>query len=405
MKIQEIRTIVTCPDKQSFVVVKIITDEGVYGVGEGTKNGRELAVATLIDKHLAPTLIGRDPIASEDIWKFLYKGAYWRGGPIEMAAIAAIDMALWDIKGKLAGLPVYKLLGGPTRKKLLTYAHTGGRDFAECVDTMLAAKSRGFKVIRSQVQIPGMPGSYGAEDKNDPEYARSQHQRLPYEGAWEPEPFIRTMPKLMEHLRTHVGWDVQMFFDAHGRLTPSEAARLMHDIEPYKLIYLEDPIGPEHAPSMRRVRAGGTTPIAIGEIMSSRFEVLPMIIDQSIDYMRCSPQHIGGITEAKKIAAIGEPHDVRTAYHGPGDIGTIGAAASAHVGMSIPNFGIQEWTPHPEIVREVMPPALTFDDGYLLLSDAPGLGVDINEELAAKFPYQRKYLPATRRADGSMHGY
>jgi mannonate dehydratase len=130
-----------------------------------------------------------------------------------------------------------------------------------------------------------------------------------------------------------------------------------------------------------------------------------MIVEQTIDYMRCSPQHVGGITEAKKLAAMGEPFDVRTAYHGPGDVGPIGAAASAHVGMAIPNFGIQEWTAHPELVREVMPPALTFDAGYLKLSSNSGLGVDINEALAAKYPYQRKYLPAPRRVDGSMHGY
>jgi mannonate dehydratase len=405
MKITEVRVIVTCPAGQSFVVVKVLTDEGIYGVGEGTKNGRELAVATLLEKHLAPTLIGRDPGAIEDIWKFLYKGAYWRGGPIEMAAIAAIDMALWDIKGKAANMPVYALLGGPTRTKLLTYAHTHGRDFQEAADEVLKAHAAGYKVIRSQVQVPNMPGAYGAEDRNDPAYQRAIDERLPYEGTWEPEPYLRIVPKLFEYLRVHVGWDMNLFHDAHGRLTPSEAARLLRDLEPYKLMYLEDPIGPEHAQSMRRVREGGTTPIAIGEIMSSRYEVLPMIVEQTIDYMRCSPQHVGGITEAKKLAAMGEPYDVRTAYHGPGDVGPIGAAASAHVGMAIPNFGIQEWTVHPERVREVMPPALTFEDGYLQLSNQPGLGVDINEELAAKYPYQRKYLPAPRRADGSMHGY
>src|SRR5438270_122215 len=271
MKISEVRVIVTCPAGQTFVVVKIVTDGGVYGVGEGTKNGRELAVAALLEHHLAPMLIGRDPGAIEDIWKLLYKGAHCRGGPIQMTALAAIDMALWDMKGKVAGMPVYSLLGGPARTKLLTYAHTHGRDFQEAADEILKAQAAGYKVIRTQVEVPGAPGAYGAEDQNDPEFLRARRERLPYEGTWEPEPYLRT------------------------------------------------------------------------------------------------------------------------ADHGPGDVGPIGAAASAQVGMAIPNFGIQEWTPHPEAVRAVMTPALTFDDGYLKLSDAPGLGVDIDEAAAKKFPWQRKY--------------
>ena len=216
--------------------------------------------------------------------------------------------------------------------------------------------------------MPGAPGAYGAEDPDDPAYQRAKAARLPYEGTWEPEPYLRTVPKLFDYLRRKVGWDVQLFHDAHGRLTPTEAARLLRELEPYKLLYLEDPIGPEHAPSMRRVREAGTTPIAIGEIVSSRYEILPMIVEQTIDYMRCSPIHIGGITEAKKLAAIGEPYEVRTAYHGPGDVSPIGAAASAHVGMAIPNFGIQEWVRHPDAVHEVLTGGPWLEDGYLRLA-------------------------------------
>ncbi|HEX2500383.1 MAG TPA: enolase C-terminal domain-like protein, partial [Methylomirabilota bacterium] len=301
MKITDVRVIITCPAGQTFVLVKIVTDAGVHGVGEGTKNGRELAVAALLEHHLAPTLIGRDPGAIEDIWKYLYRGAYWRGGPIQMAALAAIDMALWDIKGKVTGQPVYSLLGGPTRTKLLTYVHTHGRDFAEAADEVSKAQARGYRVIRTQVQVPGAPGAYGAEDADDPAYRRAKAARLPYEGTWEPEPYLRMVPRLFDHLRSTVGWDVQLFHDAHGRLTPTEAARLLRELEPYKLLYLEDPIGPEHAAAMRRVREAGTTPIAIGEIVSSKYEILPMIVEQTIDYMRCSPIHIGGITEGKKL--------------------------------------------------------------------------------------------------------
>ncbi len=405
MKITDARVIVTCPAGQTYTLVKITTDAGVYGVGEGTKNGRELAVAALLEHHLAPTLIGRDPGAIEDIWKFLYKGAYWRGGPIQNSAIAAIDMALWDIKGKVAGLPVYSLLGGPTRKGLLTYKHANGRDFEEATESVIRAREAGYRVIRAQVAVPGAPGAYGAEDQNDPEFQRARAERLPYEGEWEPEPYLQIAPRLFEHLRGRLGPEIQLFHDAHGRLSPIEAGRLAKDLEPYHLMFLEDPIGPEHAASMRLVRAASTTPLGIGEIISSKEQILPMIVEQTIDYMRCSPMHIGGITEGKKLAAIAEPFGIRTAFHGPGDVGPIGAAASAHVGMAIPNFGIQEWVRHADIVHAVMSGGPYFEDGYLRLPDVPGLGVDIDEALAARYPYERKYLPATRRADGSMHGY
>ncbi|MFN8500181.1 MAG: D-galactonate dehydratase family protein [Anaerolineae bacterium] len=408
MKITEVRVFVTCPAGeagQTYVLVKILTDQGVYGVGEGTKNGRELAVASLLENHLAPTLIGKDPGAIEDIWKYLYRGAYWRGGPIQNTALAAIDMALWDIKGKVAGLPVYSLLGGPTRRGLLTYVHAHGRDLDEATDEVLKYKERGYKVIRAQVETPGMPGGYGAEDKNDPAYREAFEKRLPYEGVWEPEPYLQIVPRLFEHLRDKVGWDVELFHDAHGRLSPIQAARLAKSVEPYRLMFLEDPISPENVEGMRIVRQASTTPLGIGEIISSKFQIMPMLLEQTIDYMRCSPMHIGGITEGKKLAAMAEPFDIRTAFHGPGDVGPIGAAASAHVGMAIPNFGIQEWVRHADIVHEVMTGGAWFEDGYLKLPDTPGLGVDINEELVARFAWHRKYLPAIRRADGSMHGY
>ncbi|MSP14353.1 MAG: bifunctional D-altronate/D-mannonate dehydratase [Chloroflexi bacterium] len=304
MRISEVRVIVTCPAGQTFTLVKILTDAGVYGVGEGTKNGRELGVAALLEHHIAPTLIGRDPGAIEDIWKFLYKGTYWRGGPIQNSALAAIDMALWDIKGKVAGMPVYSLLGGPTRRGLLTYTHIHGDSFADVAEKVLQQKAAGYKVIRAQVQVPGAPGVYGAEDANDPAYQQARNARLPYEGAWEPEPYLQIVPQLFAYLREKVGWDVRLFHDAHGRLTPIEAARLAKDLEPYKLLYLEDPIGPEYAPSMCRVRQASTTPLAIGEIISSKYEILPMIIEQTIDYMRCSPIHICTVREPAGGAVI-----------------------------------------------------------------------------------------------------
>jgi len=404
MKIIDVRVIVTCPAQQPFVFLKVVTDEGVYGIGEGTKNGRELAVATLLEQHIAPMLIGRDPGAIEDIWKLLYKGAYWRGGPIEMAAISAVDMALWDIKGKVAGLPVYSLLGGPTRDGALTYYHASGNTPEDTVEKVIAAVEKGYRVVRCQAAVDGQTGGYGVA-VDDPKREEAQQNRLPYEGIWEPYPYLRSVANLFEVVRQRAGWDVQLLHDAHGRLTPIEAAQLAKELEPFKLMFLEDPIGSEHASAMGLVRAASTTPLAIGETISSVDQILPMVINRSIDYMRCSPIHIGGITPAKKLAAIAEPFEVLTAFHGPGDIGPVGDAASVHIDLAIQNFGIQEWVEHPAAVKDIISGGPYFENGYLKLNNVPGLGVDIDESLAAKYPYQRHYLPIPRREDGSVHGY
>jgi mannonate dehydratase len=404
MIITDARVIVTCPLEQPFVFLKIATDEGVYGIGEGTKNGRELAVATLLQEHIVPMLIGRDPGAIEDIWKLLYKGAYWRGGPLQMAAISAVDMALWDIKGKVAGLPVYSLLGGPTRTGALTYYHASGATPEETAERVIAAVEKGYRVVRCQVAVKGQSGGYGAA-VHDAREEEAHRRRLPFEGVWEPYAYLRSVAPLFEVVRQQVGWDVQLLHDAHGRLTPTEAAQLAKELEPFRLMFLEDPIGPEHPSAMAQVRAASTTPIAIGEVISSADQILPMVINRTIDYMRCSPIHIGGITPAKKLAALAEPFEVKTAFHGPGDVGPVGDAASVHIDLAIQNFGIQEWTEQPDAVKEIVSGGPYFDDGYLKLPDAPGLGVDIDETLAAQYPYERHYLPIPRREDGSVHGY
>ena len=404
MKINEARVIVTCPVRQPFVFLKIVTDQGVYGIGEGTKNGRELAVATLLEQHIVPILIGRDPGAIEDIWKLLYKGAYWRGGPIEMAAISAVDMALWDIKGKVAGMSVTSLLGGPTREGALTYYHASGNTPEETAENVIEAVEKGYRVVRCQSAVEGQTGGYGVAVK-DPKLDEARQNRLPYEGIWEPYPYLRSVARLFEVVRQRAGWDVQLLHDAHGRLTPNEATQLAKALEPFKLMFLEDPIGPELAPAMELVRAASTTPLAIGETISSIDQILPMVIKRSIDYMRCSPIHIGGITPVRKLAAIAEPFEILTAFHGPGDVGPVGDAASVHVDLAIQNFGIQEWVEHPAAVKDIISGGPYFENGYLKLRDVPGLGVDIDEALAAKYPYQRHYLPIPRREDGSVHGY
>jgi mannonate dehydratase len=401
MKITDIKVIVTSPSR-NFVLVKIFTDEpGLYGVGDATLNGRELAVAALINDHLKPLLIGKDPDQIEDIWQYIQRGSYWRNGPVLMTGLAGIDIALWDIKGKRAGLPLYSLLGGKCRNGVLCYTHSSGEDIAEATDSVADRIEKGFKVVRSQVGIKGagLKGSYGIR------YSHLNRSGLPEEQVWEPGPYLRIIPKLFEHLRVTFGEEIELLHDAHERCTPIEAGRLLKELEPYHLFYLEDPIRPEHKESFRRFRNYSTTPIAMGELFSSKWDCLTLITEQLVDFVRCTVTHIGGITEAKKLAAIAEPYQVKMAFQGPPDISPIAHAANVHLDLAIPNFGVQEWTFHDDPVHEVISGAPVFVDGYLKVGDAPGLGCDINEKLAQKYPYRRAYLPTCRRMDGSVQDW
>ncbi len=417
MRITKVRVIVTCPTR-NYVVVKIMTDEpGLYGVGDATLNGRELAVAAALQEHIAPLLIGRDPDRIEDVWQMLFRGTYWRGGPVLMTALAGIDIALWDIKGKRAGLPVYSLLGGKTREGALAYTHAGGRDFVQVEDNVRAMMEGGFRVVRAQVAIPGNAGTYGVGGAAEAASARWASSTaggdvagvrwgdggpMPPMETWEPGPYLRTIPRLFAHLRDKLGDEIELFHDVHERLTPIQAARLARELEPYHLFFLEDCLRPEHKESFRIIRQHTTTPLAMGELFHTKWDCLPLLTEQLIDFIRCDMGHIGGITEAKKIAAIAECYYIQTAWHGPGDIGPSMHAANVHVDVSIPNFGVQEMVAFSDLVHEVLPGAPTFRDGYLYVSDAPGLGVDVDEKAAAKYPYERAYLPNSRRADGSV---
>jgi len=396
MKITEVRTIVTCPGR-NYVLVKVITDEGIYGVGDGTLNGSELAVAQVI-QHMAPLLVGRDPQRIEDAWQLMYRHTYWRGGPVYAAAIGAVDLALWDIKGKLAGMPVYQLLGGKARDGVMCYGHAGGREPAEVEDSVRSFLQRGYRAVRAQI------GDYGGAGmlRVDPPL----REGIPATGIFEPTPYLVSTPKLFAHLRSRLGDEVELLHDVHEKLSPIEAARLAKDLEPYRLFYLEDALQPDQRESWPLVRAASTTPLAMGELFTSRWDCLPLITNRWIDYLRIAPIHVGGLTEARKICVMAEPYNVKTAFHGAADIGPIGQAAAVHLSIAVSNFGVLEWTRFPDAAYEVMPGACELGvDGYVRPNEAPGLGIDINEELAAKYPYQRAYMPIVRRLDGTMHVY
>jgi len=408
LKITDVRVIVTCPDR-NYVLVKILTSEpGLYGVGDATLNGRELSVATTLEKHIAPLLIGRDPEQIEDTWQYLYRGPYWRGGPVQMTALAGVDLALWDIQGKRAGMPIYQLLGGRTRIGALAYTHASGEDFTEVEDAVRRALERGFKCVRAQGAIPGLEGTYGTARRRKSEEIAGrvpQQAGLPETETFEPSPYLHVVPRLFAHLRAKLGDGVELLHDVHEKLVPIEAARLAKELEPYHLFFLEDPLRPEHKESFRLIREHSTTPIAMGELFNSLWDCVPLIKEQLIDFIRCDLGHIGGITAGRKVATLAELFQVKTAWHGPGDIAPPTHAANVHLDISIPNFGVQEMVFFPEVAREVMPGGPAFKDGYLDVDDSPGLGTDVNEELAKKYPYRRAYLPTARRRDGSVQDW
>jgi mannonate dehydratase len=400
MKIKEIRTIVASPGR-NFVTVKVITDEGLYGIGDGTVNGREKAVVAYLDEHVIPTLIGKDPMRIEDTWQYLYKGAYWRRGPITMAAISAIDMALWDIKAKAANMPLYQLLGGRSRDKVMVYKHVGGLDIPEVVDGVLALREQGLDAIRAQVSIPGLPPIYGTGPSTD-QAAGGMIKPLPNEEVWSTHKYLPLVPRLFEKLRDAVGWDVHLLHDVHHRLTPIEAARLGKDLEPYRLFWLEDAVPAELQEGFRIVRQHTTQPLAVGEVFNSIFDTTTLISEQLIDYIRVTAVHAGGVTGLKKIFDFASIYHVRSACHGPMDVSPVAMGCNIHIDVAINNFGIQEFSGYTEATHEMFPCAWSYDRGYLQPGEAPGHGVDIDEKVAAKFPYAPAYLPVARLEDGTL---
>lgn len=399
MRITGARTIVTSPGR-NFVTLRIETDEGVYGLGDATLNGRELAVESYLTEHVIPCLVGRNPFDIEDIWQYLYRGAYWRRGPVTMTAIAAVDVALWDIKGKALGTPVYNLLGGKSRSGVMVYAHANGRDIEETADSVAHCVEQGYLAVRAQSGIPGLETSYGVPRAGKP-YEPAE-PGLPSEQIWSTEKYLNFVPKLFEALRLKLGQDVHLLHDVHHRLTPIEAARLGKSLEPYHLFWMEDPTPAELQEGFKLIREHTVTPIAVGEVFSSAWDAYDLIRNQWIDYLRMTVVHGGGITHTKKAADFAAMHHVRTGFHGATDLSPVTMAAALHLGTALHNFGIQEHMPHSALTDEVFPHNYTFEGGYMKPGDAPGLGVDIDEELAAKYPYKRAYLPVARKLDGTL---
>lgn len=402
MRIVDAKVIVCCPGR-NFVTLKIVTEDGIYGLGDATLNGRELAVASYLNDHVLPLLIGRDARRIEETWQYLYKGAYWRRGPVTMSAIAAVDTALWDIKAKALNVPVYQLLGGASRDAVLVYGHASGANIEETVKAVAHFRDLGYQAIRAQSGIPGLTSTYGVGRRGA--HYEPAEKDAPPENQWSSERYLNFVPGLFSRLREEFGPELHLLHDAHHRLTPVEAARLGKELESAHLFWLEDPVPAELQEGFRIIREHTTTPLAVGEVFNSIYDCQQLIQEQLIDYIRTTVVHAGGITHLRRIANFAELYHVRTGSHGAADLSPVCMAAALHFDLTVHNFGIQEYMPHTAETDSVFPHAYKFQKGYMHPGEAPGLGVNIDEALAESYPYQRAYLPINRKLDGTMHSW
>jgi len=378
--IEDIRVIATQPGPHGraakLIVVKVLTSEpGLFGLGCATFTQRWRAVVAAVEGHLKPFLIGRDVSRIEEIYRMSMVHGYWRNGPVLNNAISGVDMALWDIKGKQAGLPVYQLLGGKCREGVAVYTHAGGHTPEEVVDSVRGFMDQGYRYVRVQM------GGYGGKAAN-----MVKPEGAPDGAYFDPRDYMRNMLRMMEHVRAELGFEVELLHDVHERLQPTDAVQFAKDVEPHKLFFLEDALAPEDIKWFERIRQQCTTPLAMGELFNNPREWQPLISGRLIDFVRMHISQMGGITPARAVATFANMYGVRTAWHGPGDVSPVGHAANLHIDLWAPNFGIQEWCRFSELVYEMFPGTPRVRDGYMYPNDQPGLGIDVDEKLAAEYP-------------------
>lgn len=407
--IRDVRVILTAPEGINLVVVKVETSEpGLYGLGCATFAYRALAVKCVVEEYLKPLLIGRDAANIEQLWHLMHHNAYWRNGPISNNAISGVDMALWDIKGKMANMPVYQLMGGKVREGVLVYRHADGRDSAEICENIEKYRERGLKIIRCQCGGYG-GGGYGPAPSGTP---KGSPDGIYYDS----KKYMRNTIKLFEDIRSKAGYEIGLCHDVHERITPIEAIGFAKQMEQFDLTFLEDAIPNERIEWFRELRHHTTTPLAQGELFNHPFEWKTLISERLIDYIRVHISQIGGITPARKLQIFAEQYGVRTAWHGPGDMSPMAHAANIHIDLAAHNFGVQEWsdTEPPNFILhklrdgkscllEVFSGLPEFHDGYVYANDKPGLGIDLDEEKAKKYPCDHSVTmwTQTRKPDGT----
>ncbi|MDX2267483.1 MAG: enolase C-terminal domain-like protein [Bryobacter sp.] len=407
-KIKDVQVIATAPAGLRLVVVKIVTDQdGLYGYGCATYTQRADLVVEAVKRYLRPFLLGKPADRIDDTWQACYNSSYWRNSPVLNNAISGVDQALWDIKGRQAGMPVYQILGGKNREAVDTYRHAAGAEISECIDQAKRLVAEGQRHVRIQVGTPGQ-AAYGAGRGA----AADATGRLHNGPMYEPQAYIKRTLQLFEAARKELGPDVELLHDTHERIHPTQALQMGKDIEQFRLFFWEDPVSPEDVAWFRRIRQQTSTPLAMGELFTHPLEWMDLVSERLIDFIRVHLSMIGGLTPARKLAALCEAFNVRTAWHGPGDVSPIGHACNASLDLVIPNFGIQEYSAFNERVREVFSGVPELRNGYIYVSEKPGWGIEVDEKAAAKYPFgsgeqgERKELNggwgAVRRRDGTI---
>jgi mannonate dehydratase len=409
LKIKDVNTILTCPGR-NYLIVKIVTDNGIVGYGDATLNGRELAVKATIEGHIAKLLIGSNADRISDIWEFLFRGTYWRGGPVFMTALAGVDMALWDIKGKKYGAPLYEMLGGKCRDQLKAYFHVHGNTKEELLERINLRKKEGCRCVRySFDMIDPLNEEYTFtqphQDMNSGKRIEVKEEDIHKPKIWDSDLYKAELIDVTAYLRENLGNSIDLIHDGHERLTPIHAADVAKQLEPYNLLFFEDPIEPMHQQSLKMIRHHSTTPIAMGELYNTIKDCIMPVENQWIDYLRVDISHFGGITQTVKVSALAESYMIKMAFHGPSDISPIAHSALAHIDFSIPNFGIQEYVDDKVLLGEVFKTDIQYANGYITIGDKPGLGVTVDEDAAKRFNYQPKYLPTLRDREGAVHNW
>lgn len=403
VKIAGVQTILTQPAGSQLVIVKVLTSEpGLYGIGCATHSERPLAVVAAIE-HLKPFLIGKNCDDIEDLWQSAYVASYFRSGVTLNNALSGVDGALWDILGKRAGLPVYQLLGGKVRAAVPLYAHASAKELPALEERVRSYLAQGYRHVRVQLAVPGFSG-YGVANPTADEVQKMRPEGVVRSPVFEPTPYVNNTIKMFEYLRGKLGFDVELLHDIHERIPPIQAVQLAKALEPFRLFFLEDALAPEDVAWFEQIRRQTSTPLAMGELFVNRHEWLPLVTNRWIDFIRLHISAVGGLTMARKVAACCEFFNVRTAWHGPSNVSPVGHAVNMHLDLAAYNFGIQEQDNFAATTREVFPGAPEIRGGYMYANGQPGLGIDIDEKLAAKFPHKTpgKDRGNDRRLDGTI---
>ncbi|MDX2249840.1 MAG: enolase C-terminal domain-like protein [Bacteroidia bacterium] len=386
IKITNVKAIATAPQNGiELIVVKVETSEpGLYGLGCATFRQRAHSVVVAIDKYLNDFCMGKDPDNIEDIWQTAYVSSYWRNGPVLNNALSGLDQALWDIKGKRAGMPVYQLLGGKCRFGVDCYAHASGNSVEAVVESAQKHIANGFRHVRIQM------GGYGAAGVAQTPDFKNAGFGLGKDNYMDSFMYMKSVREIFDGVRKACGEEVELLHDIHERLTPIDGINLVMSLEQYRPFFIEDPFAPEDMGYFKLLRQKTAVPLAMGELFNSPHEWVGPMTERLFDFIRIHISQIGGITPAMKVARLGEWFNIRTAWHGPGDVSPVGHAANAHIDFAIWNFGIQESVNFNEQTLEVFPGSPYVKDGFMYVNDTPGLGVDINEKAAAKYPIPDK---------------